>query len=164
MVKQKPLEIITPPNVLKVKVGAGNGTVAIDPALLAKADRALTNLRKDFAVWLDEQAKALAHARDQLWATQGDGRALADLLRWAVEIKGQGATMSFPFVTRVASSLERLVQSCRQLKRPFPRSLVDAHVDAIYAAVRDSVTDPNDPVATALAAQLESHVAAAIKP
>jgi chemotaxis protein histidine kinase CheA len=164
MAKQRPLEIITPPNVLKVKLGAGHGTVAIDPALLAKADRALTTLRKDFAVWLDEQAKALAHARDQLWTTEGDGKALADLLRWAVEIKGQGATMSFPFVSRVASSLERLMQGCKQLRRPFPRPLVDAHVNAICAAVRDSVTDPNDPVATALATQLETHVAAAIKP
>jgi chemotaxis protein histidine kinase CheA len=163
MARQKPLEIITPPNVLKVKVGSG-GAPTIDAAILERADRALTNLRKDFAVWLDEQAKALAHARDQLWAGDNDGKALADLLRWAVEIKGQGSTMSFPFVTRVASSLERLIQGSKQLKRTFPRPLIDAHVNAICAAVRDSVTDPKDPVATALATQLESHVAAAIKP
>ena len=162
MSKGKPLEIITPPNVLKVKLGAAGGT--IDLSILAKADRALTSLRREFAVWLEEQAKALAQARDQLWANNGDGKALADLLRWSVEIKGQGSTMSFPFVTRVASSLERLIQGCKQQKRSFPPALVDAHVDAICAAVRDSVTDPNDPVATALAAQLESHVAETIKP
>jgi chemotaxis protein histidine kinase CheA len=164
MPREKPLEIITPPNVLKVKVGGGIGPLQIDPSVLDRADKALTNLRKDFAVWLDEQAKSLAHARDQLWASDGDGKALSDMLRWSIEIKGQGATMSFPFVTRVASSLERLIQGTKQLKRPLLRSLVDAHVDAIVAAIRDSVTDPNDKVATALATQLESHVAATIKP
>lgn len=161
MARAKPLEIFTPPNVLKVKLGAGPGT--IDPNLVAKADNALTDLRKEFAVWLDEQAKALSAARDQLWTT-GTAEAHADLLRWGVEIKGQGSTMSFPFVTRVASSMVRLVQACQQAGRPLPRSLIDAHVDSIRAAVRDSVTDPHDPLASALATQLEAHVSAAIKP
>ena len=162
MARAKPLEMFTPPNVLKFKLGSGPGT--IDPTLIAKADSALTDLRKDFAVWLDEQAKALAAARDQVWTAENNQPALDDLLRWAVEIKGQGSTMSFPFVTRVASSLVGLIQGSQKTQRALPRPLIDAHVDAIRAAVRDSVTDPDDPVATALATQLESHVAAAIKP
>ena len=47
----------------------------------------------------------------------------------------------------------------RDQRPSLPRTLVDAHIDAIRAIVRDEIRDPQHPIGTRLASALEASVA-----
>src|SRR5262249_59373230 len=59
------------------------------------------------------------------------------LFRAAHDIKGQAATFGFPWVAALADSLCRLIEHTPDMTR-IPLTLVDQHVDAIRAIVRES--------------------------
>jgi hypothetical protein len=62
-------------------------------------------------------------------------------------------------VGRISGSLCRLLDEPE--KRPgAPLQLIDAHVDAIRACVRDEIRDENHPIGGALAAELEARTGA----
>ena len=54
----------------------------------------------------------------------------------AHDIKGQAATFGFPLVMPVADSLCRLIEHTPDMKR-IPHNLIDQHVDAIRAIIRE---------------------------
>jgi hypothetical protein len=76
----------------------------------------------------------------------------------AHDLKGLGATYEFPLITRVAGSLCALMSE-REQRPALPLPLIDAHIDAIRAIVRDDIRDPEHPVGHRLAAALEASVA-----
>lgn len=152
MSKQKPIEIFTPPNTLRVKVGGGGG--GLDLEAIKRAEQALSSMKDEFAVWIDDEIVKLAACRDAFFAALPDAGGLDPFFRAAHDLKGQGATFGFPLVTRIASSLAALLD-CGAEPGAIPRKLVDAHVEAIRATVRYSVKNPNDPTATALAGELD---------
>ena len=77
----------------------------------------------------------------------------------AHDLKGLGTTYEFPLVTRVAGSLCKLMND--RDHRPFlPLALIDAHIDAIRAIVREDMRPSDHPVGTALASDLETRVSA----
>lgn len=77
----------------------------------------------------------------------------------AHDLKGLGGTYEFPIITRLAGSLCKLLDD--ETKRATaPLYLVDAHINAIKAAVRDNVRDDSNPVGRALAEALETKVRA----
>ena len=58
------------------------------------------------------------------------------LFRAAHDIKGQAATFGYPLVAPVADSLCRLIEHTPDLDRiPYP--LIDQHVDAVRAIIRE---------------------------
>ena len=91
--------------------------------------------------------------------TEGATRPHLDrLFTHAHDLKGLGATYEFPLVTRIAGSLCKLLgEGEARLNTPMP--LVDAHVNAIRAAVRDNIRDSDNPTGAALAGALERHTA-----
>jgi hypothetical protein len=152
-----PAEITPAPNALRLKVGGRFG--GIDPAAIAKAEAALKSLSAQFAQWLDDEIRKLdaAHAavRTQGWTAE----TAEGLYLRAHDLKGLGATYEYPLITRIAASLCRLIdQPERRMSAPLP--LVDAHVDAIKACVRDEIRDDSHPVGAALASELEARAAA----
>ena len=76
----------------------------------------------------------------------------------AHDMKGLGGTYGFPLITRVAASLCRMTDR-DEVRMKAPLFLIDAHIDAIKAIVRDQIRDEEHPVGTALAAELERKVA-----
>jgi hypothetical protein len=76
----------------------------------------------------------------------------------AHDLKGLGATYEFPLVTRIAASLCKLIDDPGSRVNA-PMFLVDAHIDAIRAAVRDNIKTDTHPVGQALIAELERRVA-----
>lgn len=148
-------EIIQAPNTLRAKVGPRFG--GIDAAALARAEAALKELSSEFGQWLHEEVGKLEAARTAV-KTQGPTRANMDTLHLhAHDLKGLGGTYDFPLITRVAGSL------CKLLDDPSSRSgapmfLVDAHIDAVRAIMRDDIRDPAHPVGCALSEALESEV------
>ncbi|MBA4802833.1 MAG: Hpt domain-containing protein [Euryhalocaulis sp.] len=156
MGKQKPLEVITPPNMLRVKVG---GRVGFDSKAIERAEAALNSMSGQFSEWLQQEITSLEACR-QAARTEGlTGEAGEALYARAHDLKGLGTTYDFPIVTRMGASLSRLIET-RELRNIVPLPLVEAHVDAIKAAVRDGVKDVDHPVGAALVAELESRVEA----
>jgi len=149
--KQKPIEIFTPPNILKAKVG-GSG-VGLDSAALKRAEAAMESLKGEFMGWMLADVDRLCEAR-AAFAEAGDAESRDVFYRSAHDLKGQALTFEHPMVSRVAASLCKLMDTPSEP----PALLIDAHVNAIRVLVRQDIRDDADETACALAAELEARV------
>jgi hypothetical protein len=152
-------QMIQVPNALGAKVGGGLGRLgAIDPAAIAKAEAALKSLSGNFAQWLNDEIVKLDAARQEVRAQGPTDETMQSLYLRAHDLKGLGATYGFPIITRIAASLCRLTDD-KEKRVDAPMPLVDAHINAIKAAVRDDIKDDTHPVGAALVKELEAAVA-----
>ena len=151
-------QVIRPPNTLRLKVGGGG----IDPSAIAKAEAALAAMSSQFGQWLQDEIDKMEKAQSDI-RTQGYNAQTAEALYFrAHDLKGLGATYQYPLVTRLAGSL------CKMLDDPAkrltaPPVILDAHVDAIRAVVRDKIQTDDHPVGRMLAETLEARVAEHLK-
>lgn len=156
MSEQNSGQIIQVPNTLRLKVGGRLG--ALDPAAIAKAEAALKNLSGNFGQWLQDEITKLETARQTV---RNEGPTMANMEALYLrthDLKGLGTTYGFPLITRIAASLCVLTDD--ETKRiSAPMALIDAHIDAIKAAVRDDIKTDEHPVGRALAHELERRVA-----
>jgi chemotaxis protein histidine kinase CheA len=148
-------QTIQPSTALRDKVG-GRAT-GLDPAMLARAEAALKSLSGQFSQWLDEEIVKLEGARAEIQAKGLNPQTSEALYMRAHDLKGLGGTYEFPIITRVAGSLCKLLDEESKRASP-PMYLVDAHINAIKAAVRDNIRDDSNPVGRALAEALEAQV------
>jgi chemotaxis protein histidine kinase CheA len=151
MNKPKPVEIFTPPNMLKAKAG-GTG-IGLDAAALKRAEAAMEELKAEFADWMDADVEKLIEGRDA-FAKQPNSATHGQLYRASHDLKGQALTFEHPVVARMAASLCKLLDGAIDT----PLLLVDAHVNAIRILVRQNVRDVSDPTTNAVAAELEAQV------
>lgn len=150
--------VIQVPNTLRAKVGGAFG--AIDPSAIAKAEAAMKALSANFAQWLDDEVVKLEDARARLRTEGLTPETSENLYLRAHDLKGLGGTYEFPLVTRIAGSLCTLIETpARMAATALP--LIDAHVDAIRAVVRDKIKTDDHPVGLALVTALERQVGAA---
>jgi hypothetical protein len=150
-----PGQTIQAPNTLRLKVGGRLG--AIDPAAIAKAEAALKSLSGNFAEWLQDEVSKLEAARQRVRAEGLTPEASENLYLRAHDLKGLGATYEYPLVTRIAGSLCKLIDD--PMKRSdAPLFLVDAHIDAIKAAVKGGIQTDTHPTGRALVHELEQQV------
>ncbi|OGN42441.1 MAG: histidine phosphotransferase [Caulobacterales bacterium RIFCSPHIGHO2_01_FULL_70_19] len=149
-------QVIRPPNTLRLKVGGGFG--GIDAGAIAKAEEALKAMSAQFGQWLQDEIVKLDKAQADI-RNQGYNEQTAEALYFrAHDLKGLGTTYQYPLVTRLAGSL------CKMMDEPgkrmaAPLVLIDAHVDAIKAVVRDQIQTDDHPTGRALAETLEARVA-----
>ncbi|ABI66134.1 MAG: hypothetical protein ACJA0K_001803 [Maricaulis maris] len=161
MANNKDVEVISAPNMLQIKVG---GPVSQgDLHMIQKAEEALKDLRSDFGQWLEEEVVKLETAakivRDEgLKGSEGE-----ELFVRAHDLRGLGTTYEFPIITRLAKSLTKMIDMDEKRQKA-PTSLALAHVGAIRAALSQNIRDDNDPVAAALASELETQTTAFAEP
>ena len=150
-------QVIPASNSFKLKVGGRFG--AIDASAIAKAEAALKSLSSNFSQWLQDEVVKLDGARQ---AVRVDGISVATMetlyLR-AHDLKGLGTTYEFPIITRIAGSLCRLIDD-KDKRVQAPMALIDAHIDAIKAAVRDDIKTDDHPIGAILVQELEKKVVA----
>jgi hypothetical protein len=151
-------QMIQVPNTLRLKVGGGNRLGMIDPGAIAKAEAALKSLSGNFAQWLQDEITKLEAARQQIRAEGPTYDNMESLYLRTHDLKGLGTTYGFPLITRIAGSLCRLIDD-KDRRTSAPMGLVDAHIDAIKAAVRDDIRAEDHPVGQVLVQELESRVA-----
>lgn len=150
-------QFINPPNTLRLKVGGRLG--GVDAAAIARAEAALKSLSDQFGQWLNDELVKLDAAVAAVRAEGFNVQTAETLYFRAHDLKGLGSTYGFPIVTRIAASLCKMMDDVSiRVQAPWP--LVEAHVDAIKAAVRDDVRDADDPTASALVSVLEAKAAA----
>ena len=155
MSQQNPGQMIPVPNTLKAKIGGRFG--GIDPSALAKAEAALKGLADNFGQWMQDELVKLTAARERIRAEGFTAETAENLYFRAHDLKGLGATYGYPLVTRIAGLLCRLIDDpASRLKAPL--YLLDAHIDAINAAVRGKICEVDHPVGKALVAELEARV------
>ena len=142
-------EMITPPNPLRMAVS--QGADAGDP--VARAEEALAELSGEFSSWMDTECERLDAEREKVKSKGVSGKTLDALFHAAHDIKGQAATFGYPFVASCADSLCRLLEHTPDMKR-IPLPLVDQHVDAIRAIIREKARPDIVQVADALTKRL----------
>ncbi len=153
--KQQPIEMITPPNMLRVKIGGRIGP--IDEQAIARAEKALDDMKDVFSEWLETEVGKLEVAANRVQAEGLDGEAGFELFARAHDLRGMGTTYNFPIITRMAASLSKLIETDE--KRAIASAkLAIAHTGAIRAALRQDIRDENNPVGRALAEELETQV------
>jgi chemotaxis protein histidine kinase CheA len=107
-----------------------------EPDPVEAAEQALSRLSVDFAIWMQEECTRLDVARRKVKNEQLSQETSQALFLAAHDIKGAGKTFGFPEVVRAADSLCRLIEHSPDLKK-IPMSIIDQHVDAIRAIVRE---------------------------
>lgn len=157
MSSNTPVQVINAPNTLKLRLGGGKFG-GIDAAAIAKAEAALKSLSGNFSEWMQDELNKLEAARQAIRVTGLNAETAETLYFRAHDLKGLGATYEFPLVTRIAASLCKLIDD-PDTRQSAPMFLVDAHIDAIRAAVRDDIKTDTHPVGKILITELERRVA-----
>jgi hypothetical protein len=152
-----PAQVIRPPNILRAKVGGGFGGINADA--IAKAEEALKAMSSQFGQWLQDEIVKLDAAQAAIRADGYNAQTAEGLYFRAHDLKGLGATYQYPLVTRLAGSLCKLMDDPGK-RLDAPLVLIDAHVDAIKAVVRDGIQTDDHPTGRVLAETLEAKVAA----
>jgi hypothetical protein len=149
-------QVIRPPNTLRMKVGGGFG--GIDASAIAKAEEALKAMSAQFGQWLQDEIVKLDKAQTDI-RTQGYNAQTAEALYFrAHDLKGLGTTYQYPLVTRLAGSLCKMMDDPAK-RMAAPVVLLDAHIDAIKAVVRDHIQTDDHPTGKVLSEALEARVA-----
>jgi chemotaxis protein histidine kinase CheA len=135
-------------------------------SVVARAEAALEELKSEFGDWMKSECARIEAARDAIRA-KGMNRTTADALFMpAHDIKGGASTLGYPLAERIATSLCRLLKHAPEPAR-ISRALVDHHVDAIRALVREGVQDPLNPygleIADRLSIMVETFLAEELK-
>jgi chemotaxis protein histidine kinase CheA len=151
-------QLFQPTNALRLKVGGGR-LGAIDPAAIAKAEAALKSLAGNFTQWLADEIAKLEASRQQVKLHGVTAESMENLYLRAHDLKGLGTTYGYQLITRIAGSLCRLIDD-KDKRAATPLELVDAHIDAIKAAVRDDIKSDEHPVGRVLVEELERRVKA----
>jgi chemotaxis protein histidine kinase CheA len=158
--------VIVPPHRLKTAVihTSEPGEIAMD--VIEKAEAALAALKDEFGGWMDSECERLEAARQALHHAGASAPTVKMLFLASHDVKGDAATLGFPLAGRIAGSLCRLLDHAPDPKR-CPLVLIDRHVEAIRAVVRESVRDLVQPVGAEVAEQLailvEKFLAAELK-
>jgi hypothetical protein len=127
-------EVISPSHKLRRAVSTAAVAPGDDP--VARAEQALAELAAEFPTWMEEEGERLDQARNTVKAA-GFTRATCDALFFAAhDIRGDAETLGYPGLAIPAESLCRLIEHTRDMKR-IPIALVDQHVDAVRAIIRE---------------------------
>ncbi len=143
-------EVITPPNNLRKAVARAT-TPDDDP--VARAEKALAELSDEFSTWMNNECERLDTARHDVRRSGLEREARDRLFHAAHDIKGEAATFGYPVAAVVADSLCRLIEHTPD-SRKVPMTLIDQHVDAVRAIIREHGAPNAETVATRLAERL----------
>jgi hypothetical protein len=146
-------EVITPANELRMAVFEDGKPGMAGDNPIARAEKALAELSSEFSSWMNSECDRLDAARRDVKA-KGFSKATRDALFLAAhDIKGQAATFGYPLVASSADSLCRLIEHTPDVNR-IPLALVDQHVEAIRAIIREKARSDVVQIADALTKRL----------
>jgi Hpt domain len=144
-------EVITPDHqALRQAMFHSTGS---DEELIGRAERALTQLSGEFGNWMNEECERLDSARREVKASGLNETTHITLRRAADDIKGTAQTLGFRETMPIADSLCRLLDHSPDISR-ISLELIDQHVDAIRAVVREHNRSDVATIATVLGTRL----------
>ncbi len=144
-------EVITPDSSSMRRLVRSAAPGDDDP--VARAEQALAQISGDFSTWMHEECERLDVARRKI---KSDGLTKAtkqELFLSAHDVKGDSGTFGFPAVAPAADSLCRLLEHTPDLSR-IPLTIIDQHVDAVRAIVREYARSDITMIAHSLTSKL----------
>lgn len=120
---------------------------------LARAEAALAQLSGAFGDWMNTECDRLDAARRAVRERGLSRRNFDELFHAAHDVKGDAATFGFPLAAGAAESLCRVLEHSPDRSR-IPLDLIDQHVDAVRAIVREYARSDISDIATALTRRL----------
>jgi len=126
-----------------------------EPDQIEAAERALLKISGEFQLWMKDECARLDAARRDVKDNELSKETSQELFLAAHNIKGDGGTFGFPEVVRAADSLCRLIEYSPDLKK-IPMAIIDQHVDAIRAIVREHARADIKQIASALVEKLRA--------
>ena len=127
-------ELITPQHTLRKAVSDRPLAPGEDP--VARAEKALAELSSEFSSWMDQECDRLDKARQAIVKSGMTAATKEQLFHAAHDIKGEAATFGFPACAATADSLCRLIEYAPDQTK-IPHKLIEQHVDAVRAIVRE---------------------------
>lgn len=152
------VQIINPPNRLKSMIDDGKATKGIDPNLLAKAEKAMEDVKPQVEEHMKGEVARLQELMGKVAGSAGqDKQALDEMYRTSFELKGQGTSAGYNLLTRFGDSLCRYIEA---LQQPGVKevAIIKAHVDSIAVIMHRGIKGDNNPVGMAIVAELEKVV------
>jgi chemotaxis protein histidine kinase CheA len=122
---------------------------------IARAEAALAAISGDFSDWMTQECERLDAARRKVRQMGLSKQTRQELFLAAHDVKGDSGTLGFPEVSRAAESLCRLLEHAPDLAK-IPLAIVDQHVDAVRAIVREHSRADISAIATALTGKLRA--------
>ncbi len=120
---------------------------------VSRAEAALAAISGDFANWMLVECERLDAARRKIHSDGLNRLTSQELFLAAHDIKGDSGTLGYALVATAADSLCRLIEHTPNLSR-IPRRIVDQHVDAVRAIVREYARDDIGQIAASLTKRL----------
>jgi HPt (histidine-containing phosphotransfer) domain-containing protein len=122
---------------------------------VARAEAALAAISGGFSVWMIDECARLDAARRNVRQRGLSGQTRQEMFLAAHDLKGDSGTLGYPEVARAADSLCRLLEHTPDLAK-IPLAVIDQHVDAIRAIVREHKRPDIAAIAAALTDKLRS--------
>ena len=122
---------------------------------VARAEEALAQISNEFAGWMLDECERLDTARRKVKEQGLSKETRQELFLAAHDVKGDSGSFGYPEVSPAADSLCRLLEHTPDLSK-IPVSIVDQHVDAVRAIVREYARADIAAIASALTKKLRS--------
>lgn len=148
------VEMISPPNTLKTKVGKG-GPGAVSPEMLERAEQVIADLTDDYLEWVVEDLEKLVGAFNDLKEGKGEAKDLLDkVFQITHDMKGQGGSFGYDLITIVGNDLCRFLED---LEKPGPDDIkvIALHVDAMRVIITENIKGEGGKVGKQLLAGLD---------
>ena len=122
---------------------------------IERAEAALAAISGDFSDWMQDECARLDTARRKVREQGLSRQNRQELFLAAHDLKGDSGTLGYPEVGAAAESLCRLLDHTPDLTK-IPLAIVDQHVDAVRAIVREHDRDDVAQIAAALTGKLRA--------
>lgn len=149
-------ELITPPNTLKTRMGAG---VGIDATLAKRAEAAVENMQGNFLKHVTDAIDDIAE-QSELAEKSGTGGAghVAAITRISQDLKKRGIALGYPLVGDICASLCGYIENL-EAPEDLDGQIVASHTDAIRSVVSNDIGGDGGSVGQALVESLKLLVA-----
>ena len=144
-------ELITPDTSKMRRLIRAAGPHDADP--IARAEQALAQISGEFSTWMTDECERLDAARRKIRENGLSKANCKELFLSAHDVKGDSGTFGFPLVVPAADSLCRLIEHTPDVVK-IPISLIDQHVDAVRAIVREYAREDIKNIAATLTSRL----------
>ncbi len=152
---KKNVIIIEPETSLKEKASGSGGTFTFDAAAIQKAEKALEELSVNFEEWINQEIEKLEAARIKFLEDRNSFENNELIFQITHDLKGQATTFGYPIVHQFCTSLCKLLENFEDKNR-IPEVLINQHVSAIRALVREKVKTTNNKKALQLLGRLRA--------
>jgi chemotaxis protein histidine kinase CheA len=120
---------------------------------VARAEAALAQISTEFSTWMQDECERLDAARRKVRTGGLTKSNSQELFLAAHDVKGDAGTFGYPLTATVADSLCRLLEHTPD-HRKIPLAIIDQHVDAVRAIVREYARNDIEQIAASLTSRL----------